>query len=433
MKDELTTNGRVTADPNVLDGPDPASLPATVGGTERAPAGLPGRLTETGYLLPEDLTYERWLEVGQTLQQMERSIGFWLADWWAYGERKWGELSAQAIKELTGHERTTLWNYGSVARAIDPSRRREELSFSHHVEVAKVAREAPDFADELLDRAVREKLTREEFRDEVRRATRERALAAPSPPDDRLPVDVHIEVADARGLPLEDGSVDLVVTSPPYALDVGYPQGDVAADAWPAFMRDWLREAYRVTREGGRLALNVPLDTTKGGFRPTYAQAIDAAIAAGWAYRSTIVWADEQLGTSTARGSVDSPQAVHVVAPVEMVAVFSKGAWRRDPSGRTWDLARQDWLEWTNGLWRFPGESNPWDGFEAAFPIELPYRLIKLLSFHDDLVCDQFVGSGTTAVAAARRRRRFVGFDVDGAQVASARRRLAASGHRRLA
>ena len=391
------------------------------------PEGLPGRLTATSYVLPDGLDYERWASIGQTLQQMERGLPFWLGDWWNYGERRWSQLSAQAIKDTTGHERTTIWNYGYVARAIDPSRRREELSFSHHYEVAKVARDDPNFATELLDLAVEQKLTREELRDEIRRVTRERALAAPAPPDGLLPADVSLAVGDATSLPLGDGTVDLTVTSPPYALDVAYEGGDIAPDAWRSFMCAWLEEAYRVTREGGRLALNVPLDTTKGGYRPTYAEAIEAAIGAGWSYQSTIVWAEENVSKSTARGSVDSPQAVRVVAPVEMVAVFSKGAWRRDPTGRTWDLARHEWLEWTNGLWRFPDESAPWEGFPAAFPVELPYRLIKLLSFHDDLVLDQFVGSATTAVVAARLGRRFVGFDIDPAQVDSAKRRLAST------
>src|SRR6185312_2349893 len=76
------------------------------------PEGLPGKLTATALTLPEDLTYERWASIGQTLQQLERSVGFWLGDWWNYGERRWGELSAQAVKEMTGHERPTIWNYG---------------------------------------------------------------------------------------------------------------------------------------------------------------------------------------------------------------------------------------------------------------------------------------------------------------------------------
>src|SRR3954447_18934474 len=70
-------------------------------------------------------------------------------------------------------------------------------------------------------------------------------------------------VADARALPLADASIDLTVTSPPYALDIGYAGGDIRADHWPVFMADWLAEALRVTKPHGRLALNVPLDTTR--------------------------------------------------------------------------------------------------------------------------------------------------------------------------
>jgi hypothetical protein len=83
-------------------------LPTVSGVVIAADGGLPGRLTATGYELPEDLTYERWAAIGQTFQQLERSVGFWLGDWWNNGERKWGELSAQAIKEMTGHERSTI-------------------------------------------------------------------------------------------------------------------------------------------------------------------------------------------------------------------------------------------------------------------------------------------------------------------------------------
>ena len=101
-----------------------------------AAEGLPGGLAATSYALPDDLDYERWVAIGLTLQQMERSVGFWVGDWWNHGERRWGEQSAQAIKDATGHERATVWNYAYVCRSIEPSRRREELSFSHRYEVA---------------------------------------------------------------------------------------------------------------------------------------------------------------------------------------------------------------------------------------------------------------------------------------------------------
>jgi len=388
---------------------------------------LPGTLTETAYILPDDLSFERWSAVGETLQQLERSVGFWLGDWWAYGERKWGELSAQAVKDMTGHERSTIWNYSYVARAIDSSRRREGLSFSHHYEVAKIARNDAALADELLERAVEQKLTRQELRDEARRMTRERALALPIPPDDRLPIDVTLEVADARQLPLSDGMADLIVTSPRYGLDVAYHDVEDPAEDWQAFMAAWLQEAYRVSAEHARLALNVALDSTKGGFRPIAFQACTAAEQAGWTYRSAIVWNEGNISRSVARGSLDSPAAPHIIARVEVVLLFHKGGWQRDAKGRTWDLTHREWLEWTDGLWTLPGESNPWEGFPASYPTELASRLIRLLSFDGDLVVDPFVGSGSTALAAARLGRRCIGYDISPAQIGSAKRRLAAA------
>jgi tRNA G10 N-methylase Trm11 len=100
--------------------------------------------------------------------------------------------------------------------------------------------------------------------------------------------DPVLAVADARALPLPDARVDLVITSPPYALDIGYVGGDVRADRWPEFMAGWLAEALRVTKPHGRLALNVPLDTTRGGKRPTYVQACRSALDVGWTYQASI-------------------------------------------------------------------------------------------------------------------------------------------------
>jgi site-specific DNA-methyltransferase (adenine-specific) len=164
-----------------------------------------------------------------------------------------------------------------------------------------------------------------------------------------------------------------------------------------------------------------------GGFRPTYVHAVEAALAAGWTYRSTVVWADGELGKSTARGSVDSASSPYIYTGAEMVPLFSNGAWRREPPCPS-DIDHTDWLAWTNGLWRFRGEQTPWEGHPAPFPVELPRRLIALLSFPGDVVLDPFCGSGTTALAAVRLGRRPVGFDRSAAYVESARRRTEEGG-----
>ena len=199
-------------------------------------------------------------------------------------------------------------------------------------------------------------------------------------------------------------------------------------DDWASLMRDSLAEIVRVLKPGGRLAINVPLDTTKGGFRPVYVEAVRMAVEAGLSYRFSIVWREGNVSKSTARGSLDSPHAIHVVAPVEMIAVLHKGTWRVDPEDKAGDLAHEEWLAWTSGDWEIQGESNPWEGFEAAFPTEIPYRLIRMLSFKEDTILDPFGGSFTTAAVAARLGRRVYSCDTDERQVASGKRRLACVG-----
>lgn len=269
---------------------------------------------------------------------------------------------------------------------------------------------------------------------DLRRIVKERSeeIKAERPPRVVVPASAPVIVpcliaqGDAVNLPLYDDSVHLQVTSCPYGLNIDYVDSPDDPDAWIPFMRAWLTEAYRVAAERGRLALNVPLDTTLGGWRPTYAQSVACAEMVGWTYRYSIVWAENNVNKSVARGSVDSPSAPHIITPVEMVGVFHKGEWKRSSDARP-DIDHQDWLDWTNGLWTFPGESNAWEGHPAAFPPQLPRRLIQLLSFPGDTVLDQFCGSGTTVVQAHLLGREAIGFDISPEYVASARRRLKAA------
>jgi site-specific DNA-methyltransferase (adenine-specific) len=107
--------------------------------------------------------------------------------------------------------------------------------------------------------------------------------------------------------------------------------------------------------------------------------------------------------------------------------LFSNGPWKREKGDRTDDITHDEWLELTNGVWTLPGESNPWEGFDAAFPVAVPYRLIKLLSYREDTILDPFLGSGSTMAAAWRLgRARFIGRDIDQTSVDSSLRRLAA-------
>jgi site-specific DNA-methyltransferase (adenine-specific) len=392
--------------------------------------GLPGIFTDTSYTLPESLPIDEWIAVGSALQQLEKSIGWWLGDWWRFGDRKYGAMASQAardhVQDVTGHAYSTIKNAAATAKRFELARRRADLPFGFHTETNDLP---PEEADALLDEVQATGIKRPELRELVKQRQaeiRHNEIAALPVPRLELP-DCLTVVSDATSMPLAEQSVHLIITSPPYALEKAYlTGGDVDPYAWWNFMCAWLREAFRVAVPAGRLALNVPLDTTLGGCRATYAQAIGAAEAAGWSYRSTITWVDDQLGNSLARGSVDSASSPSIIAPVEMIALFSKGPWlREEPNDRPSDLDHDGWLEWTNGVWRLSGESNPWEHHPAPYPLEIPRRLVYLLSFPGELVLDPFCGSGTTMVAARDAQRRAIGLDRSPYYIASTRRRLA--------
>ena len=288
----------------------------------------------------------------------------------------------------------------------------------------QIAQLPPEARAPILERLSNGKV--KDVKNEVRAAR----AAIPKPPRQEsvlpLPASVRLDVADAAALPLDADAVDLIVTSPPYGLAIEYATYTDLSEGWHFMMQTWLAEMYRVAKPGGRLALNVPFDTTEGGYRPTWPQACKAAIDAGWSYRWAIVWNEGNVSKSVARGSIDSPAAPHVITPVEVVGVFYKGEWGRK-SDTPADLDHDEWLEWTNGLWTFRGEGRAWEGHPAAFPEELPRRLIKLLSYPGDTVLDPFCGSGTTPLVANRLGRRAIGFDLDAGYIESARRRLTAA------
>lgn len=93
-------------------------------------------------------------------------------------------------------------------------------------------------------------------------------------------------------------------------------------------------------------------------------------------------------------------------------------------------LSRDDWKNWgSRGVWSFPSVRVN-DDHEAKFPIELPMRTIRLLTDPHEVVLDCFMGSGTTAVAAVREKRQYIGIELEKKYVALARRRVGAESNR---
>ena len=214
---------------------------------------------------------------------------------------------------------------------------------------------------------------------------------------------------------LKSGSIDLIVTSPPYNVDIRYGSHDDGGsyDRYLLFSETWMARCYRWLADTGRFCLNIPLDKNKGGQQSVGADLTAIAKKAGFSYHSTIIWNEGNISRRTAWGSWMSPSAPYVIAPVELIVVLYKGNWKRPAAGRTTDITRQEFMDWTNGLWTFNGESRKKVNHPAPFPVELPLRCMKLFSYVDDLVLDPFLGSGSTLVAACRSGRRAAGIDLD--------------------
>lgn len=155
-----------------------------------------------------------------------------------------------------------------------------------------------------------------------------------------------------------------------------------------------------------------------------YADITTIAKSVKWNYHCTIVWNEQNISRRTAWGSWKSASAPFVIAPVEMIVVFYKKSWRKTLGARLNDLTRDEFLEWTNGVWAFGGERKKRVGHPAPFPIELPRRCIKLFSFVGDTVFDPFLGSGTTLMACLETKRKGIGNDIDKGYCELAKRRI---------
>lgn len=225
---------------------------------------------------------------------------------------------------------------------------------------------------------------------------------------------------------IDSGSIDLIVTSPPYNVDIRYNSYDdkIPYDIYLEFTQKWLEKAYHLSKDDGRFCLNIPLDKNKGGQQSVYADILTIAKKIGWKYHSTIVWNEQNISRRTAWGSWLSAAAPYVIAPVEMIAVLYKRRWKKLSGSQQSDITKKEFMDWTNGVWNFMGESRTRVRHPAPFPVELPRRCIKLFTFVGDTVLDPFLGSGSTLIACALTNRKGIGVEIDRNYCEVAKQRL---------
>jgi hypothetical protein len=126
-------------------------------------------MTPTAWAVAGDLSLLEWSQSGRRLGIIGRGTGWWIGDWLNYGNLRFGERYVRAAR-ITGYDVQTLMNMVYVASHFEPARRRPNLSFSHHAELAALS---PEDQDHWLERAENERLSVRCLREEVRRARRQ--------------------------------------------------------------------------------------------------------------------------------------------------------------------------------------------------------------------------------------------------------------------
>ena len=227
---------------------------------------------------------------------------------------------------------------------------------------------------------------------------------------------------------IPDNSVHLMVTSPPYNVTKEYDENLSLGD-YLGFLEKVFREVYRVLVPGGRACVNVA-NLGRKPYLPLTSFISQMMIDLGYLMRGEIIWDKAaSSGGSTAWGSWKSASNPILRDVHEYILVFSKGDYKRqlteaEKEVKKNTIGRDEFLEWTKTVWQFPTVSAKRIGHPAPFPEELPHRLIQLYSFETDVVLDPFLGSGTTALAAAKSGRIYVGYEVSEEYLELAEERL---------
>ncbi|MDY7037932.1 MAG: site-specific DNA-methyltransferase, partial [Thermodesulfobacteriota bacterium] len=240
----------------------------------------------------------------------------------------------------------------------------------------------------------------------------------------------RIIIGDSRKMDaVDDESIHLIVTSPPYWQLKDYGNGGQIGfdDSYEEYINNlnlvW-KESYRILENGCRLCINIGDQFARSVYYGRYkiipirTEIIKFCETLGFDYMGAIIWqkvtTTNTTGGATIMGSFPYPRNGIIKIDYEFILIFKKGGKPKKIDSerkKMSKLTKKEWNEYFYGHWNFSGEKQ--DKHLAMFPVELPHRLIKMFTFVGDTVLDPFLGSGTTSLSAKIVNRNSVGYEIN--------------------